>query len=107
MALTKIGLKAEVPLGGMIGIDVQGKKLVLFNVAGKVYAIDGICSHAGGHLWEGRLINETTVKCPRHGSEYDVRTGKVLHGPWIPFGKAYDLRTYQIIENEEELFVDL
>lgn len=107
MASVKIGSKADVPLGGMIGIEVQGKKLVLFNVSGKFYAIDGICSHAGGHLWEGRLINETTVKCPRHGSEYDVRTGKVLRGPWIPFGKAHDLRAYPVIEDGEELFMDL
>jgi len=107
MASVKIGSKADVPLGGMIGIEVQGKKLVLFNVSGKYFAIDGICSHAGGHLWEGRLINETTVKCPPHGSEFDVRTGKVLHGPWIPFGKAHDLRAYPVIEDGEELMIDL
>jgi len=53
MASVKIGSKADVPLGGMIGIEVQGKKLVLFNVSGKFYAIDGFCSHAGGHLWGG------------------------------------------------------
>lgn len=107
MARVKIGSKAEVPPGGMIGVDAQGKKLVLVNVSGKFYAIDGICTHAGGRLWEGRLINETTVKCPRHGSEYDVRTGKVLKGPWVPLGKAHDLGAYPVIEDGEELFIDL
>jgi nitrite reductase/ring-hydroxylating ferredoxin subunit len=107
MARVKIGSKAEVPLGGVIGVDIQGKKLAVFNVSGKFYAIDGICTHAGGHLWEGRLINPTTIKCPRHGSEYDVRTGKVLHGPWIPFGKAHDLGSYPVVESGNDLFIDL
>jgi 3-phenylpropionate/trans-cinnamate dioxygenase ferredoxin component len=107
MARVKIGSKASIPLGGMVGVDVEGKKIVVFNVNGEFHAMNGICTHAGGHLWEGKLINETTVKCPRHGSEYDIRTGKVLHGPRIPFGKAFDLKTYPVTEVGDELFIEL
>lgn len=106
MGKTKVGTKAEVPPGKMVGVDVQGKKYVLANVDGSFYAIDGVCTHADGHLWEG-TFNNGVVKCPRHGSEYDVNTGKVLKGPWIPFGKAHDLETYPIIVEGEDIFLDL
>jgi len=52
-------------------------------------------------------LNGFVVKCPRHGSEYDVRTGKVLKEPWVPFGKAKDLPTYNVIVEGNELFADM
>jgi nitrite reductase/ring-hydroxylating ferredoxin subunit len=107
VASVRIGKKSEFRSGALVGLDIQGKKLVAVNVGGKVYAMDGVCTHAGGHLWEGRLINETTVKCPRHGSEYDVRTGKVLRGPWVPFGKAFDLKSYPVTESGDDLLIDI
>ena len=36
-------------------VEVQGKKLALFNVDGKFHAIDDTCTHRGGPLSEGEL----------------------------------------------------
>ena len=101
MTKLRIGKVSDFPLGKLSVVDVTGKKILVVNLEGKLWAIDGICTHMGGHLWEGKLIGNI-VKCPRHGSEYDVRNGKVMKGPWVPFGKAHDLGSYLVtIEGED------
>ncbi len=49
--------------------------LALFLVGETVYAIDGICLHAGGPLAEGKLEGPI-ITCPWHGWQYDVTTGR-------------------------------
>lgn len=106
MAKTKVAKTSEVWANKMIGVNIKGRFVLVASVDGKYYGMEGICSHAGGHIWEGRLTG-FVVKCPRHGSEYDVRTGKVLKGPWVPFGKAKDLLTYNVIAEGDELIADI
>jgi 3-phenylpropionate/trans-cinnamate dioxygenase ferredoxin component len=49
----------------------------VFNCNGTVYAIEDRCSHDDGPLVEGEFDPATcTVECPRHGSRFDVTTGK-------------------------------
>jgi len=55
--------------------DVAGHRIALFRIDDSVYAIGDRCSHAEASLAEGELF-DFGVECPRHGSEFDVRTGK-------------------------------
>jgi nitrite reductase (NADH) small subunit len=48
-------------------VEVQGKKIALFNVDGKLHAIDNTCTHRGGPLSEGELEGDE-VTCPWHGA---------------------------------------
>jgi 3-phenylpropionate/trans-cinnamate dioxygenase ferredoxin subunit len=49
----------------------------VFNCGGTVYAIEDRCSHDDGPLIEGELDDQAcTIECPRHGSLFDIRTGK-------------------------------
>ena len=105
MAKTKVARKSDLSPGKMIGVEVSGKWLVVANVEGSFYAMNGKCNHAGGELWNGTLTSYV-VKCPRHGSEYDIRTGKVLKAPWIPFGKTSDEMTHPVTVEEDDIFVD-
>ena len=105
MARTKVASKTALAPGKMMGVEVSGKWLVVANVEGSYYAMNGICNHAGGELWKGTLIGYV-VKCPRHGSEYDIRTGKVIKGPWIPFGKTFDERTVPVTVEGDDILVD-
>lgn len=77
MALVKIAKVGEVGEGSMVPVEVQGKKLLVARVDGSFYAIDAVCSHMGGDLAKGKL-SKGIVKCPRHGAEYDVRTGELV-----------------------------
>jgi nitrite reductase/ring-hydroxylating ferredoxin subunit len=66
--------------GEMRAFDVRGTQIAVANVAGTFYAFGDTCTHMQCSLAEGDL-EETTVICPCHGSEFDVTSGDVLRGP--------------------------
>ncbi len=67
----------ELKPGEMRLVDVDDLEVGVFNCAGAVYAIENRCSHDDGTLIEGVLDQETcTIECPRHGSLFDLKTGK-------------------------------
>src|SRR5579871_2901060 len=74
MSLVKIGSFAALPPGSVMEAQVDGNPYAICNVAGELYALDGICPHAGGPLGQGALHGNTLV-CPWHAWEYDCRTG--------------------------------
>jgi nitrite reductase/ring-hydroxylating ferredoxin subunit len=64
----------------MRAFDVQDTKIAVANVGGTFYAFGDTCTHRECSLAEGDL-EETTVTCPCHGSEFDVTSGEVLAPP--------------------------
>ena len=66
--------------GEMRAFDVRGTQVAVANVAGTFYAFGDTCTHMACSLAEGDL-EETTVICPCHSSEFDVTNGAVLQGP--------------------------
>ena len=83
--------------GDMQAFDVRGTKIAVANIAGTFYAFGDTCTHRGCSLAEGDL-DETTVTCPCHGSEFDVRSGAVLQGP-----AREPVETYEVREEGETL----
>jgi 3-phenylpropionate/trans-cinnamate dioxygenase ferredoxin subunit len=65
---------------GKLVVEVDGRMLVLFLVDGVYSCLDDVCTHDGGPLGEGEL-EETRIACPRHGAQFDIRTGKALTMP--------------------------
>jgi nitrite reductase/ring-hydroxylating ferredoxin subunit len=76
----KVASISELELGSCKTVEVQGKAIALFNVGGKIYALDNTCLHQGGPLGEGRLEGEV-VTCPWHMWEFNVRTGEKVGEP--------------------------
>jgi 3-phenylpropionate/trans-cinnamate dioxygenase ferredoxin subunit len=73
-------------------VDVNGKSVLLAKLGGDFYAIDNICSHDGGDLGEGELVDDGQVECPRHGARFDIRTGEATRMP-APVGvDRYDVK---------------
>ena len=68
---------AELNPGEMKKFSIAGTDLLITNLDGTFYAIANTCTHMGGSLADGHLENGI-VKCPRHGAEYDVKTGKCV-----------------------------
>jgi nitrite reductase/ring-hydroxylating ferredoxin subunit/uncharacterized membrane protein len=62
------------------GVDVEGRKVLLYRDGAAVYAIDDVCSHAGALLSRG-LVVDCVVTCPLHESRFDVRDGHIVRGP--------------------------
>jgi 3-phenylpropionate/trans-cinnamate dioxygenase ferredoxin subunit len=67
----------ELPEGEMRLVEADGEKIGVFNCGGEILAIEDRCSHDDGPLAEGEFDAETcTVECPRHGSLFDIRSGR-------------------------------
>ena len=93
----------------MRGFMVQGRKILLANVAGQFYAMDAVCSHMQGDLSRGKLQG-TIVTCPVHGSQYDVTNGKVFRNvSWavktFTRKSATDLATFRTEVKEGAVWV--
>ena len=70
-----IGEVEQLPKGEGRTFDVAGHRLALFRTrAGDVFATQAVCPHKGGPLADG-LVGGTTVICPLHDRQYDLRTG--------------------------------
>ena len=69
-------------------VEAFGKKLALFVVDGKAYAIDEFCPHRNAPLHEGRCVG-TEVVCPFHGTHFDLTTGAHRYPPCKSDVKAY------------------
>lgn len=82
--------KSDIALGQSITVDVEGKKVAVFNIDGEYFAIDNVCTHRGGSLSNGEL-DKNVVTCPLHSAKFDVKTGKVLGGP-----AKNDVHSYKI-----------
>lgn len=76
----RVGNAKDVVQNEIRSFDVAGTKVSVANAIGQLYAFDDTCTHRGCSLAEGTL-DGTTVTCPCHGSEFNVTTGAVLHGP--------------------------
>jgi 3-phenylpropionate/trans-cinnamate dioxygenase ferredoxin subunit len=77
---------SELPPGSMRLVEGEELEIGVFNCSGSIFAIEDRCSHDNGPLVEGELDQEDcTVECPRHGSRFDLRTGKPLTLPaYVP-----------------------
>jgi chlorite dismutase len=71
---------SEVPEGAATVVYSGGEQVALFNIGGRIYAIDNRCSHANGPLAEGTL-DGTMVTCPLHDSQFDLATGQPTRAP--------------------------
>ena len=76
----KVATLGDLGEGRAMTVDVQGTAVALFNVGGSVFAIANTCAHRGGPLGEGTLQGSTVV-CPWHAFEFDVRTGECRTNP--------------------------
>lgn len=87
----EIAPASELPNGERLFVEIEGKPIVIFNIAGQYFSIADVCSHDDGPVGEGTLEGYS-ITCPRHGAQFDVRTGKVLQMPAVVDIPAYPVR---------------
>ncbi len=80
---------------------VNGVEIMLILQNGSFHCLAGRCTHAGAPLSEGTLNGEV-LTCPWHYSQFNIASGKVLHGP---AGKPLEIYSVKVMEGS--LFVDL
>jgi 3-phenylpropionate/trans-cinnamate dioxygenase ferredoxin subunit len=76
----------DLPPGAKRVVKWEDLEIGIVNCGGDILAVEDRCSHDDGDLMEGDVDEETcTVECPRHGSVFDLRTGKPLNLPaYVP-----------------------
>ena len=87
----EIAPASELPNGERLFVELDGKSIVLFNVAGQIFAIADLCTHDDGPLGDGDLEGHNIV-CPRHGAEFDIRSGKAVQMPAVVDIPAYPVK---------------
>ncbi len=95
------GRTGEIAPGRMRRLDIGGRRILLANVEGHYYAVDDTCTHEDASLSTGSLKGEL-VKCPLHGSRFNVRTGAVLDEP-----AEAALRTYPVCLEGDRILIGL
>lgn len=98
----------EVPDGSKKRVSHNGNYVLLTNVQGTYYAIDDRCPHMGGSLAAGVLEGDH-ITCPKHGSMFDVRTGKALRGAKIAFFKmnVRDVKAYAVKVEGNDILIGM
>jgi len=71
-------------------IGSKNERVAIAKCSEGIFAISDHCEHRGGPLSDGALVT-CTVQCPWHGSQFDVRTGRVVAGPAKNKVTTYDV----------------
>jgi naphthalene 1,2-dioxygenase system ferredoxin subunit len=82
---------ADVPVGDVIGVQVGGKDIALYEVEGEVFATDNICTHGHARMSDG-FLEGREIECPLHQGKFDVCSGKALCAPLTENIKTYAVR---------------
>ena len=94
----------DLPAGEKRLVELDDLEIGVFNCNGTLYAIEDRCSHDDGPLAEGELDEATcTVECPRHGSRFDLKTGKPLT---LPAYEPVDIFPVVVADDVIKLEVD-
>ncbi|MGC2203041.1 MAG: non-heme iron oxygenase ferredoxin subunit [Stellaceae bacterium] len=101
MNWVRAAARSELAEGEVLGVEVAGRSIALYDVDGSLFATDNICTHAYARLSDGWLDGEL-IECPLHAARFDVRTGKVLDPP-----ATEDLKTYPVRVVGDEIQVKL
>jgi len=97
----EVGKTGELRPGTMKRLDIKGRRILLANVDGRFYAADDTCTHEEASLSTG-FLKGALVKCPLHGSCFNVCTGEVLEEP-----AEDNLRTYPVRVEGDRILVGL
>jgi nitrite reductase/ring-hydroxylating ferredoxin subunit len=96
----------EIQPGGSKHVHVAGRDIAIFNVNGEYSAIGDRCPHEGASLCRGAIVGLAEadepgearmtrhgefVRCPWHGWEFDLKTGKSWCDPRRTRVKKFDL----------------
>jgi nitrite reductase/ring-hydroxylating ferredoxin subunit len=80
-------------------VDAGDKKVTLARHEGRLYAFAWKCPHASGIMADGHINALGQISCPIHRYRFDMKTGRNTSG------EGYFLKTYQLEQREDGLYV--
>jgi len=100
-AFVKVAAVSSISDPGRLALEIAERMVILFQVGGQFFCVDDVCTHDGGPLGEGPLLNHCVV-CPRHGAQFDIRDGKARTMP-----ATEDIRTHEVRVEGNDIYVRL
>jgi nitrite reductase/ring-hydroxylating ferredoxin subunit/uncharacterized membrane protein len=91
--------QSELGDGQMLLVTMGQERVVVGRCSEGLFAFSDHCTHSGGPLSDGALVG-CTVQCPWHGSQFDVRNGRVVSGP-----AQEKIKIYSVDVRNGELYV--
>lgn len=103
MALVEVCPVEELPPGSMKIVPAGATTVGVYNCEGEFFALEDRCSHDDGPLVEGDWEpDRCVVICPRHGANFDIRTGRPLTLP------AYEpVETFRVVVEDGVIKVEV
>ena len=101
MAWHSVAKTSEVTDGEVIGVEVEGTPIAIYNLDGQYFATHNVCTHAFALLSDG-YVDDGKIECPLHQGIFDIRSGKAEEGP-----VDEDLKTFAVKVEGDELFVEV
>lgn len=98
----KVGKAADVKPGELAAFDIEGTRVAVANVDGRLFAMDEMCTHEHCSLVEEGTLEGAVVTCSCHGAQFDVRTGQVLAPPALE-----PLRVYPLHVESAEIVIEV
>lgn len=89
----------ELAPGTPTKVKAGAQTLVLVRTGDTIHALHDTCAHQGCSLASGKVVGNA-IECPCHGSQFDLATGHVIHGPAV-----YDQPRYLVRRNEGRIEV--
>jgi len=104
MTLVKVCAAADVPDGGIRRFQVDGHIVAVANLGGEGFrAVTAICSHAHYFLDEGEVdVDDQTIECPKHGSTFDLNTGKPTTLP-----ATLPVHAYPVTRDGDDILIEV
>lgn len=93
----KVAEKDELKNNDSKKLFLSLQQILLSKLKDKYGAIEGICSHQGGPIIDGK-IEDNVIRCPWHGHPFDPITGKSL-------GKDSNLKTFEVEERDDGIYL--
>lgn len=88
--LVTVATTDQLPDGERLVTEVNNMYIAVFNVNGRYYAVEDVCTHDDGPLAEGEIVGEgddTAIECPRHGAQFNLKTGKPTFPAVVPVAR--------------------
>jgi len=93
----------DIPVGEARRYVVEGEEIAIVNGGNHLYAVNDNCSHEHFHLSDGEVdLESNTIECPKHGSGFDLGTGRATTLPAI-----LPVRTYGVRLVGEDVMIDV
>jgi toluene monooxygenase system ferredoxin subunit len=100
MGFRRVAKMEDLWSGEMMGLEVEGERVLLVNVDNRIYAYADICPHQKSRLSEGTLADKI-LRCGRHYWEFDVCSGSGVNP------RNACLKLFPIRVDGEDILVDI